>query len=208
MRPRFVKSNQMRMKAKSSLTGTARAGLVSMLTASSTEREKRIQQNFSLNESYIENDHVVVLIITTVVWQILSKEMKITAQNPEAVKTGMRNISGWSVNSRIWTVILWKENLLQTNLPGANPEGIIQPKGWESHGLALVELAGRNPVSILRKMYEKPKEICSLKRNLKAALIARLSESNSRIDKSESEKILRKMEGKVHPRVKPEQNIR
>jgi hypothetical protein len=55
------------MKTKSSLTGTARAGLVPMLTASSTEREKRIQLNFSVNESYIENDHVVVLIITTVV---------------------------------------------------------------------------------------------------------------------------------------------
>jgi hypothetical protein len=61
---------------------------------------------------------------------------------------------------------------------------------------------------MLRKLYEKPKEICSLKRNLKAALIERLSESNSRIDNSESERFLMKMEGKVHPRVKPEQNIR
>jgi len=136
----------MRMKAKSSLTGTARAGLVPMLTTFSTEREKRNQLNFSVNESYIENDHVVVLITSTVVWQILSKEMNTTAQNPEAVKTGMRNISGWSVNSRIWPPVLWKGNARQTNLPGANPEGITQPKGWKSHGLALVELAVRNPV--------------------------------------------------------------
>jgi hypothetical protein len=55
------------MKAKSSLTGTARAGLVPMLKTSSTEREKRNQLNVSVNESYIENDHVVMLIITTVV---------------------------------------------------------------------------------------------------------------------------------------------
>jgi len=55
------------MKARSSLTGTARAGLVPMLTSSSTEREKRNQQNFSVNESNIENDHVVVLITSTVV---------------------------------------------------------------------------------------------------------------------------------------------
>ena len=67
MRPRFVKSNKMRMKTKSSLTGTARAGLVPMLITSSTEREKRNQLNFSVNESYIENDHVVVLITSTVV---------------------------------------------------------------------------------------------------------------------------------------------
>ena len=67
MRPRFVKSNKMRMKTKSSLTGTARVRLASMLITSSTEREKRIQLNFSVNESYIENDHVVILVITTVV---------------------------------------------------------------------------------------------------------------------------------------------
>jgi len=145
MRPRFVKSNKMRMKTKSSLTGTARAGLVSMLKTFSTEREKRIQQKFSVNESYIEKDHVVILIITTVVWQILSKEMNTTIKSPEAVKTGMRNISGWSVNSRIWPPVPWKGNDRQTNLPGANPEEIIQPKGWKSKGLALAESAGRNP---------------------------------------------------------------
>jgi hypothetical protein len=55
------------MKAKSSLTGTAKARLVPMLITFSTEREKRKQLNYSVNESYIENDHVVVLIASTVV---------------------------------------------------------------------------------------------------------------------------------------------
>ena len=67
MRPRFVKGSKMLMNTKTSLTGTARAGLVSMLKTFSTEREKRNQLNFSVNESWIGNDHVVILIITTVV---------------------------------------------------------------------------------------------------------------------------------------------